>query len=112
MLLQGKIFFFFFNLRKFVVAQVEFLQSGPLVDRPAQVQIFDAVLTEIQLSQIAGLPAGRARQGRDLIGPHVYRPQTGQRKSGGSAWISGALRLLQKTAFPSARWLLNSPSER
>lgn len=63
---------FFSNLRKFVVTQVEFLQSGPLVDRPAQVQIFDAVLTEIQLSQIAGLPAGRARQGRDLIGSHVY----------------------------------------
>lgn len=67
-------------LSELVVAQVEFLQSGPFVDGSTQVQFFDAVLTEHQLSEVAGLPETRTRQSSNVVGSHVHRPQAGWRE--------------------------------
>lgn len=65
-------FYRFLYLTELVVAQVEFLQSGPFVDRTTQIQIFDTVITEDQLSEVAGLPESRARQRSNVVGSHVH----------------------------------------
>ena len=60
------------HLSQPVVTQVEFLQSGPSVHWSAQIQSFDAVLTEHQLPNVAGHPESRAGQSSNVVGPHVH----------------------------------------
>lgn len=59
-------------LGQLVITQVELLQPGPPVDRPTQIQISDAVLTEHQLSEVVGLPKCWAGQDINAVGSHVY----------------------------------------
>lgn len=49
------------------------------MDGSAQIQLLDRVLTEYQLSEVARLPQTRAREGSDVVGSHVHRPQAGPR---------------------------------
>lgn len=63
---------YFLHLTQLVVTQMKFLQSCPSVDWSTQIQAFDAVLTEHQLSDITGRPASRAGQNSNAVGPHVH----------------------------------------
>lgn len=63
-----------FYLSEPIGTKVEFLQSGPFVDRSTQIQSLYAVLTEHQLSDDAGHPGRRARQDNDAVGSHIYWP--------------------------------------
>lgn len=59
------------HLGEVVVTQMEFLQPGPFVNRSAQIQDLDAVLTEHEFSNVAGGPEAWSRQEIDGVGPHV-----------------------------------------
>lgn len=63
-----------FYLSEPIGTKVEFLQSGPFVDRSTEIQSLYAVLTEHQLSDDAGHPGRRARQDNDAVGSHIYWP--------------------------------------
>lgn len=59
-------------LSELVGTQVEFFQSGPFVDWSTQIQSADTVMTEHQLSQVAGRPDTRPGQNRNVVGSHVH----------------------------------------
>ncbi|TNN57091.1 hypothetical protein EYF80_032676 [Liparis tanakae] len=70
-------------------SEVKLLQSGPLGDRPAQVQDPDGVLAEHQLPEVAGLPEARTGQSGDAVGPHVHGAQAGHTGGGGGGGGGG-----------------------